>query len=153
MTKIQKVSGTSILQGNIVDSLEDNSSANAPSQRAINEALKNFGLKVLWENPDRTQAFGAQTIELNSNDYDFMIWIYMCNTGMRASNFSGGPKTAGINLSISYYYNDAIRQASRTAFLVDDTHYRIDVGHGANNEVDNNLCIPWMVLGVKLGGQ
>lgn len=38
--KIKKVSGTVVLDGNIVDSLEDNSSTNAPSQRAVNEALK-----------------------------------------------------------------------------------------------------------------
>ena len=37
--KIKKVSGTSILNGNVIDSLEDNSSTNAPSQRAVNEVL------------------------------------------------------------------------------------------------------------------
>ena len=37
--KIKKISGTAILNGNVVDSLEDNSTTNAPSQRAVNEAL------------------------------------------------------------------------------------------------------------------
>lgn len=37
--KIKKVSGTAVLTGNVVDSLEDNSSTNAPSQRAVNEAI------------------------------------------------------------------------------------------------------------------
>jgi hypothetical protein len=35
--KIKKVSGTAILNGNVVDSLEDNSTKNAPSQRAVKE--------------------------------------------------------------------------------------------------------------------
>ena len=38
--KIKKISGTAILDGNVVDGLEDNSTTNAPSQRAVNEALK-----------------------------------------------------------------------------------------------------------------
>ena len=37
--KIKKTYGTAILNGNVVDSLEDNSTTNAPSQRAVNEAL------------------------------------------------------------------------------------------------------------------
>lgn len=37
--KIKKVSGTAVLKGNVVDNLTDNSTENAPSQRAVNEAL------------------------------------------------------------------------------------------------------------------
>lgn len=37
--RIKKVSGTVVLQGNIVDSLNSNSSLNAPSIRAVNEGL------------------------------------------------------------------------------------------------------------------
>lgn len=37
--KIRKVYGSAILNGNVVDSLEGNSSTNAPSQRAVNEVL------------------------------------------------------------------------------------------------------------------
>lgn len=38
--KIKKISGTAVLDGNVVDSLDDNSTTNAPSQRAVNEAIK-----------------------------------------------------------------------------------------------------------------
>ena len=37
--RIKKISGTAVLQGNIVDSLNSNSSLNAPSIRAVNEAI------------------------------------------------------------------------------------------------------------------
>lgn len=37
--RIKKVSGTAVLQGNIVDSLNSDSSLNAPSIRAVNEGL------------------------------------------------------------------------------------------------------------------
>lgn len=37
--RIKKISGTAILNGNVVDGLEDNSTTNAPSQRAVNEAI------------------------------------------------------------------------------------------------------------------
>lgn len=36
---IIKVTGTAILKGNVVDSLEDNSTTNAPSQRAVHETI------------------------------------------------------------------------------------------------------------------
>ena len=39
---IIKVTGTAILKGNVVDSLEDNSTTNAPSQRAVNDAIANI---------------------------------------------------------------------------------------------------------------
>lgn len=37
--RIKKTSGTAVLNGNVVDNLTDNSTENAPSQRAVNEAL------------------------------------------------------------------------------------------------------------------
>lgn len=37
--KIKKITGTAVLDGNVVDNLSDNSTTNAPSQRAVNEAL------------------------------------------------------------------------------------------------------------------
>lgn len=37
--RIKKVSGTAVLNGNVVDNLTDDSTTNAPSQRAVNEAL------------------------------------------------------------------------------------------------------------------
>ena len=38
--RIKKISGTAILNGNVIDNLDDNSTTNAPSQRAVNEAIK-----------------------------------------------------------------------------------------------------------------
>lgn len=37
--KIRKTKGTAVLTGNVVDSLKENSTTNAPSQRAVKEAL------------------------------------------------------------------------------------------------------------------
>lgn len=39
---IIKVTGTAILKGNVVDSLEDNSTTNAPSQRVVKETIGNL---------------------------------------------------------------------------------------------------------------
>ena len=38
--KIKKVSGTAVLNGNVVDNLTNNSTTNAPSQRAVKELVK-----------------------------------------------------------------------------------------------------------------
>ena len=41
---IIKVTGTAILNGNVIDSLSEDSSTNAPSQRAVNEKIKELSL-------------------------------------------------------------------------------------------------------------
>ena len=39
--RIRKTKGTAVLTGNVVDSLKENSTTNAPSQRAVKEAVQN----------------------------------------------------------------------------------------------------------------
>ena len=62
--KIKKAYGTAILTGNVVDGLEDNSSTNAPSQRAVNEAVNGF---VLYENSSGTSG----SVSLNESKTNF----------------------------------------------------------------------------------
>ena len=72
--KIRKVSGTAILKGNVVDGLEDNSTTNAPSQRAVNEIKSKFD--VLWTgsfSPTTNNTFRDMTITQNVYDYDFLL--------------------------------------------------------------------------------
>ena len=69
--KIKKTYGTAILTGNVVDGLEDNSSTNAPSQRAVNEALNGF---VLYENSSGEQ--GNVTLSDIVGNYRYIDVIY-----------------------------------------------------------------------------
>jgi microcystin-dependent protein len=72
---IIKVSGTAILTGNVVDSLEENSTTNAPSQRAVNE-LKPI---ILFNNPSGESV----TIKLNdeAEKYEYLEIFYSLNGG------------------------------------------------------------------------
>ena len=72
--RIKKVSGTAILNGNVVDSLEDNSTTNAPSQRAVNESINNS--KTKYErifNGALTEAGKDYNLEKPITDYDFLV--------------------------------------------------------------------------------
>lgn len=42
-------------------------------------------MKLLWENPNTTQAFAAQSITLSSADYDMLLWLYLTTISDRKS--------------------------------------------------------------------
>lgn len=72
--KIRKTKGTAILNGNVVDSLEENSTTNAPSQRAVNEIKSKK--EVLWSgslSPTANDTYKYVTIDKNVYDYDFLL--------------------------------------------------------------------------------
>ena len=76
--KIRKTKGTAILNGNVVDNLEDNSTTNAPSQRAVSEAIEGTKSKreTLWTGSfsvSTTNAFSYLTLSKNVYDYDFLL--------------------------------------------------------------------------------
>ena len=75
---IIKVSTTTSIQGEIVDSLDGNSATNAPSIRAVNESIENIKGTILWTNPnpEDSSGFSAQTIALSSSDYDILEIFY-----------------------------------------------------------------------------
>lgn len=47
--KIRKTKGTAVLTGNVVDSLKENSTTNAPSQRAVNEAINSISCNLITD--------------------------------------------------------------------------------------------------------
>ena len=139
--KIKKVSGTAVLNGNVVDSLEDNSTINAPSQRAVNE-LKG---KVLWTNPNPTSEMIADTlINLSSDDYDKIEWIYCYNineANTKIHHSSNCLKGNSAMLNITGYASGLIMR--RILDYVSDTQYKARIGvNSSTNEVDAVVCIP-----------
>ncbi len=80
--KIRKTKGTAILNGNVVDSLDENSTTNAPSQRAVNEAVDANKSKreTLWTGSfsvDATNVYSFLTLDKNVYDYD-ILFIDVC---------------------------------------------------------------------------
>lgn len=102
-------------------------------------------MKLLWENPNTTQAFASQTISLNSADYDFLVWIGRYSTG---NSYGISLKILkGQNVMLSVVADNGNRVV-RTASYVSDTSYSVD-GGTYNGNADNSFCIPIAVYGIK----
>lgn len=158
--RIKKVSGTAVLQGNIVDSLNSNSSLNAPSIRAVNEGLGNIKGKILWTNPNPNVPFLPQEITLNESlvNYDCYEVIYLNTTSEdRYYNTGKIPKGHGAGIfdvyaSLNTY---GVGCRNREITYTSDTELTISEGRfssGAGSQtVNNNACVPLYVIGYKTG--
>ena len=126
--KIRKKSGTAILNGNVIDSLEGNSTTNAPSQRAVAEAI---GEKVAITNGEGVKTgitidgkaeyckyiqftFGPSIntwyeigqIPAGSNLISFNAWIQK-DGGIYPIPFSYPHPTTGVTQAITIYFDTA----------------------------------------------
>lgn len=138
--RIKKISGTAVLQGNIVDSLNSNSSLNAPSIRAVNEGLKNIGGQILWTNPNPTAEISSDTqIILSSGDYDY---IKIFSRLSLANNYCFSMdvlKGYGTRLYFGGNYR-AIDRNNNTSFTIKPS-----------SDGQGNVMIPQYIVGYKTG--
>lgn len=71
--KIKKVSGTAILNGNVVDSLAGNSTTNAPSQRAVREineySIEETIIGIYFGKPLYRKCYRVNSFPNNGNNY------------------------------------------------------------------------------------
>ncbi len=110
-------------------------------------------LTVLWENPNPTADFSAQTITLSSSDYDFLlVWT-------RNGILSGAPKGKTFftrNFSVPSSDGYASNMEGRDFTYVDDTHYSVGTGYAKRSNAGNgyttinSVCVPVMIYGLKL---
>ena len=113
------------------------------------------GLKKLWENPNPTADFAAQTITLNSDDYDYLVVFYKCintlnnmDSCMILKGFSA--YLQWLNRSNNYPYG-----AYRTLERTDDIHYAVyDCTFIGNNSTGtgNARLVPYAIYGGKFAG-
>ena len=103
--KIKKVSGTAILNGNVVDSLEGNSSKNAPSQRAVNE------LKPIEIYRNESGSKGNITVNDEVENYSNIEIIYSKNGEYFCS--TKVPKFAYHSVCLMYSYRDSATQLTQ----------------------------------------
>lgn len=112
-------------------------------------------MSKLWENPNPSASFAAQTITLASGDYDFTRWIF--GTGSETVRVSvdcekGKNTLLSAALTNSTYGTTNIQ---RTATFSSDTVYNVGAGSlgrpGSAATTDNTVCKPLTVYGIKLG--
>lgn len=157
--RIKKVSGTAVLQGNIVDSLNSNSSLNAPSIRAVNEGLGNIKGQISWTNPNPTSGMGNDTtITLSNDDYDFIEVIFLTYPSRKtySSNKVFNVDGAG-EINALFNYSGILFGGSRYFTFVDKTHLKFETCYGMNIKDNNDYkarndwLIPYKIITYKTG--
>lgn len=143
---IQKTSQTTTTQAQVVDgystSVSDSYSCNY---------VNNLTGKILWTNPDPTQAISQETnISLSSNDYDILEVIYIQSTSntdlMYSTKFLKGGST---RMRISS--TDGSNMYRGITYLT-DTSYRIDLPYSDNTTIAvSTISIPLYIIGYKTG--
>lgn len=158
---IIKVAGTSVLKGNVIDSLDENSPYNAPSQRAVNAKINNLNKyvveQVLWSNPKPTSIFAPQDVNLSTDDYDYVEWFYYNWTSTEAQLIQSVkvPKGYNFNLSPTILSGDTVHYGSRSAIRIDDTTFKFGEQKGiasinpTKTVIDNTWAVPIRAIGYK----
>lgn len=105
---------------------------------------------ILWQNQNPTSSFGPQNIQLSSNDYDMLLWVFSRMASTSQIAFTGySIKGYGVLASTDTPYvgqNSARRGSTYTS----DTVYAI-TDCTANDVIDNSYLIPLYVIGIKTG--
>lgn len=109
-------------------------------------------MTLLWENPNTSASFVAQTVTLNSADYDFLFAVvaysgnyYMVFMTQKGKNmqFSIAATTSGSAVTVFY----------RVGTYVSDTSYSFNdcttQNSGATRTVNNALMVPVAIYGIK----
>lgn len=122
------------------------------------QLLKNNFIKLAWENPNPSVAFGTGSIELDSADYDFLIWIFKehITTGPRTLSVltpKGFPPmfSLGSDFGVSgtYYVANYVRRFSRESDIKFTSDQPFVKYNGTSTSGTNNYLIPLYVYRVK----
>ena len=113
-------------------------------------------VKTLWENQSPTSSFSAQSIALNSDEYDYYEVIYNQTNNVDYYMSTGLiPKGHGTRLTAMFIATGGCGGRTRIVEYTDDTHLSVQVGRLLNSgqtsvSNDNTACIPIAVLGYKM---
>ena len=103
--------------------------------------------KVLWTNSNPSQEMGADVvINLSSNDYDELEWIFAYSTSA-SNNFSSNCLKGENVMTITIGYNDATL-IRRIIDYVSDTQYKSRMAKWGATDSSTH-CIPIKVIGIK----
>lgn len=151
---IIKVSATTTTQAEVIDSLDGNSTTNAPSVHAVNEGLGNIRGQILWTNPNPMSEFASQTITLNSNNYDYLEFIFKSDYNDSTKAIISGRAIKGYGIRASYTSITSFKFWSRQINYNNETNYNIGdcmVITSSSGSVSNANLIPLYVIGYKTG--
>ena len=143
--RIKKVTQTTPIQAEVVDSLDGNSTTNAPSVRAVNE-IKG---QILWTNPNPNDAISsALDITLSSGNYDFLEIITKQTATDNRSYVAKIPKGSDGRIYVITLTGIC---AVRNIRYNSDTSYTFGTISGGGETSDATWCIPLYAVGYKTG--
>lgn len=139
MKKINFINGETPLSDKNLNELQAN------IENSIND------VSILWENDNINEDFNQQTIELNSDKYDLLLWICKSEksteTNYCSSSFSLKGYDANLNYVNTYGGNNiSFRECKR----IDDTHFDISSAFMNSIDANNAKLIPICVIGMTL---
>ena len=104
-------------------------------------------MKLLWENPNTTASFAAQTITLNSADYDYLLIIFNYLT---SSNIAGSELIQkGQSTRLGTVSGTDGTVFLRNVTYVSEISYTFADAYKNNGTVDNSRCVPVAIYGIK----
>lgn len=141
---IIKASTTTTIQAEVIDSLDGDSTTNAPSIRAVNE-IKG---KILWTNPNPNNSISnTLDITLSSDDYDFLEIITKQTTTDSREYITKIRKGFASRLYVLTL--DGLTVVRNIRYN-NDTSYTIGSIAGGTAS-DETWCIPLYIIGYKTG--
>jgi hypothetical protein len=104
--------------------------------------------KILWTNPNPLNEFAAQTITLNSDDYDVIEVFYCSNVLSSAKTYEFKRSLKGYNITLSTIVNNV--NTYRTITYNNAKSLTVNIGY-SNAEEQARRCIPVYIIGYKTG--
>lgn len=119
----------------------------------VNGAVNAELMKVLWTNPNPGSAFAAQSIELSSSDYDYLLW----SVDYSVNNYSQcfiSEKGRGVLFTVAATSGGAYTtNIQRTVARTSDVQFEVRDCYSQNNNssrtTSNSNFIPIAVYGIK----
>ena len=120
----------------------------------IRDRISNITGKILWTNPNPMSEFASQTITLNSNDYDYLEFIFKSDYDDSTKAIISGRTIKGYGVRTSYTSITSFKFWSRQINYNSETNY--DIGDcmvitSNSGSVSNTNLIPLYVIGYKTG--
>ena len=102
--------------------------------------------KILWENTSKTSMLEGTEINLSSDDYDMLLWVFATSvSGIQNNAISVCMKGNNCILFSSTVVSNI--QVRRQLNYVNDTKYIASIGYAGGE--DENNAIPLYCIGIK----
>ena len=143
------------------DNIGNLSNLNTTNKDSLVGAINEKKLNKLWENPEPSNVFNAQTITLANDNYDYLVIFYKLNRGLSSLMSTMSIKGYGFTLngggnshvsgSSNYVGSTYLRDCQR----ISDTQYKVPlayvyVGNSTTQGSDpSTYLIPVFIYGGK----